>query len=210
MSIDAFFISLATVHKELAVGILLSGLGSDGTLGLKAIKEHGGITLVQDQESAIHGTMPQNAVDTNLVDFVLSPEEIPEKLLEIMWIKDSGEEIQDELFEDEAVIKQILSLLMQRSGVDFTYYKQTTIRRRIARRMAIVKIGKLADYLINLRKDAAEQQALFQNLLIPVRIWIAGCSTGQEAFSIATSLMSFWKINLRTGVFRFSLRIFLK
>ncbi|MEP7266388.1 MAG: chemotaxis protein CheB [Saprospiraceae bacterium] len=225
LSIDSFFTSLAEVHKEFAVGIILSGTGSDGTLGLKAIKEHGGISIAQDTESAAYNSMPQSAVNAGVVDFILAPEKIPAKLLQINSAFETSHVFKDEeqLPKDhEDIFKQILLLLRQRSGVDFTYYKQPTFHRRIARRMAIVKKKYTADYLKFLRTDKAEQDALFQDLLIPVtsffrdpktfktlsdtvfpallknkssdesfRVWIVGCSTGEEAFSIAICLHEF-------------------
>ncbi|WP_138992367.1 chemotaxis protein CheB [Larkinella sp. C7] len=171
LAIDVFFTSLADVHKELAIGIVLSGKGDDGTVGLKAIKEHGGVSFAQDQETAAYGDMPQSAVNAGVVDFVLTPEEMPEKLREIVrdYQKSTIGNTQEEIpKEDETAFKSMIILLQERSGVDFTYYKQNTIRRRIARRMAIGKVGKLADYLNILMGDKTEQQALFQDLLIPV------------------------------------------
>ncbi len=230
LSIDVFFTSLANVHKEFAVGIVLSGTGSDGTLGLKAIKEHGGISIAQDSESAAYDSMPQSAIHAGVVDFILAPDKIPAQLLQINsayktnhFYTNAGDENDQPLpKDDETIFKQILLLLRQRSGVDFTYYKQPTFHRRIARRIAIAKKENLADYLKLLRTDKAEQDALFQDVLIPVtsffrdpktfntlfdtifpaifknksaddpvRVWIAGCSTGEEAFSIAICLHEF-------------------
>lgn len=169
--IDIFFRSLGEVHKELAAGVVLSGTGTDGTLGLKAIKEYGGVTIAQDQSAAYHD-MPQHAVDAGVVDFILPPQEIPKQLLQIS----SNYSTVDVLLKetppakkgDESSFKQILLLLHQRSGVDFTFYKQNTIHRRLARRMALHKCLKIADYLKFLRSDKPEQAALFQDMLIPV------------------------------------------
>jgi two-component system CheB/CheR fusion protein len=235
LSIDIFFTSLADVHKEFAVGVVLSGTGSDGTLGLKAIKEQGGISIAQDLESAGYGGMPQSAINAGVVDFILAPEKIPEQLLHINStfrnthvFKIEEEELPKN---DEAVFKQIISLLRQRRGVDFTYYKQPTIRRRIARRIAITKKINLAGYLKFFRTDKAEQDALFQDILIPVtsffrgpktfqflsktilptlfkskakeeplRIWIAGCSTGEETYSLAIIINEYITLTKRDGL----------
>ncbi|NDP22644.1 MAG: PAS domain S-box protein [Paludibacter sp.] len=222
--IDIFFTSIAVFWESMAVGVVLSGTGSDGTIGLKLIKEHGGITIVQD-ESAEYGDMAQSAVNAGVVDFVLPAEKIPAHLIHIRNTYAVAHALGEEAElpkDDEAVFKQILNLLHQRSGVDFTHYKQSTVRRRIGRRMALHKKGKLDNYLSFLRSDKTEQDALFQDMLIPVtaffrdpktfesltenvfptllknkpeedaiRIWVAGCSTGEEAYSIAICLYEY-------------------
>lgn len=225
LPIDLFFTSLAEVHQSHAIGVVLSGTASDGTMGLKAIKDHGGITFAQDEESAAYEGMPHSAAQAGVVDFILPPDKIPQKLLEVVNIittNGNGLDEKNLLQQDEDVFKQILSLLRIRKGTDFTYYKQTTIRRRILRRMAINKTGELTAYLKLLRENKIEQDVLYQDLLIPVtgffrdpktfdnlceyvipniiknktagepiRFWVAGCSTGEEAYSIAICLKEF-------------------
>lgn len=223
--IDVFFTSLAAVKRTFAVGVILSGTGKDGTLGLKIIRENGGITIAQDQESAAFGDMPLSAVEAGVVDFVLPPEDVPGQLLDINKVSHTSipARKKDDLpADDAAVFKQILSLIYQHSKVDFTYYKQNTIRRRIARRIALRKSEGLEDYVTLLQSDKSEVETLFQDILIPVtsffrdentfdalcgkifpalfkhkteddsiRLWIAGCSTGEEAYSIAMCLYEF-------------------
>jgi two-component system CheB/CheR fusion protein len=232
MPIDIFFLSLAQVHQSHSVGVVLSGTGTDGTLGLKYIKEQGGITVAQEIGTAAYDSMPQSAIDADVVDFVLSPEKIPMHLSKVNGIlnkpKTADGLTAGELLEIDCYT-QILTLLRSRKGVDFKYYKQTTVHRRILRRVAILKLEKLSDYLKLLNLDKHELDILFQDMLIPVtaffrdpnifqdlsntifpelvkdksysnplRIWIAGCSTGEEAYSIGMCLYEYLSEKIST------------
>lgn len=222
MPIDVFFSSLAEVHQSHAIGIVLSGTGSDGTLGLKKIKDQGGITFAQDPGSASYVAMPQSAINAAVADFILPPAEMPQRLQQVnrtfqRSLPDPDAKENDP--KDKDSVKQVLYLLRVRKGVDFTFYKQTTIHRRILRRMALLKLENIDNYLVYLKQNYPEQENLFQDLLIPVtsffrdpntyeylcdavfpkltknrsadnplRIWIAGCSTGEEVYSIGMCL----------------------
>ena len=171
-TIDLFFSSLGHVHQSYAIGVVLSGALSDGTLGLQVIKSHGGLTFAQDEGSAAYDSMPKSAINAGVVDFVLPPEKIAERLVVINHPfhtdyskKEKSEDIPQQ---DEDVFKQILTVLRVRKGVDFSYYKKSTLKRRIIRRMALNKIEKPVDYLSHLRENKAEQDALYNDMLISV------------------------------------------
>ncbi len=172
LPVDKFFISLAEQQKELSIGIILSGNASDGTVGLRAIKTAGGLTFAQD-DSAKFKSMPASAITEGVVDVVLSPKEMAKELERISkqaniiqtTIRDTDEDIETEADED---IRNIIHLLRKSTGVDFTHYKITTIRRRIIRRMLLYKLETLKEYTQYLRQHANEVNVLYQDLLINV------------------------------------------
>ncbi|MDP2212012.1 MAG: chemotaxis protein CheB [Candidatus Aquicultor sp.] len=227
LPIDYFFRSLVEDDGGIAIGVVLSGTGSDGAEGLKAIKAQNGITFAQDLDSAEQDGMPKSASATGAVDFVMTPQEIAQELARLAalpYVKKPRGAKADELAPDleAGSLNRIFAIIHTATGADFSQYKQATIKRRIARRMSLLKIEKLQDYVTYLQENPAEAQSLYQDILIkvteffrdprafealkqevfpqivenilpeaPIRVWVPGCATGEEAYSIAISLLEF-------------------
>jgi two-component system CheB/CheR fusion protein len=224
MPIDHLFRSIAAVLGSRAIGVLLSGMGTDGTLGFQAIKAEGGITFAQDDQSARFDAMPRSAAADGCVDYVLPPGDIARQLARLVRHPYAAEpeKAAPAARRDEGAIDEIISVLRSGTAVDFTNYKRSTIRRRILRRMALRGIVEVGEYLRFLREDPAEPQSLFQDFLIrvtqffrdpevfdalrdkvfpqlvqgrnadaPVRLWVAGCASGEEVYSLAIALLEY-------------------
>jgi len=221
-AIDFFLRSLAQDQLEKAIGIILSGTSSHGTLGLQAIKANGGLAMVQHPDSAEYKSMPQNAIDSGIVDFILPPAEMPAALIKyIQHAYVSGLWTRTELAESESgQLDRVLKMLRVHTRYDFRNYRKNMIRRRVQRRMGLKHINQLHEYAELLAKNPEEAKQLLRDLLIsvtgffrdpesytvlqqsvisqwltrkdndtPLRIWIPGCATGEEAYSIAILLI---------------------
>lgn len=230
MTIDVFFRQLAEDQDGKAVGIILSGMGSDGTLGIRALKEHSGITMAQEPSSATFRDMPQSAIATGFVDYVAMPEELPELLNS--YVNASSEisqasapqtaqlqQVIPQTVALEGTLAKIFVLIRSKTGQDFSHYKRSTIMRRIERRMGLHRITNIDDYARYLQDNPPEVEILAKEMLIGVtqffrdpdmwqrlqknvlpgliqskpedsvlRVWVVGCSTGEEAYTIAIVL----------------------
>jgi len=217
LPIDFFFRSLAADLRQRSIGVILSGMGSDGTQGLKAIKEQAGLVLVQEPRSARFADMPRSAVDSGVADIVAPAEELPGRLVKYLRYAPRVAQTQaTEAARAEGEVEKVLLLIRHQTSHDFSQYKRSTILRRIERRMSLHQITTIGRYITFLRNNPQETELLFKELLIgvttffrdeaawdqlrdkvlpellarrspgrPLRAWVPGCATGEEAYSLA-------------------------
>ena len=220
LPIDYFFFSLAEERREKSIGVILSGMGSDGSLGMKAIKEQNGITVVQDPSTAKFDGMPQSAIRVTSIDILGYAQDLPLKLINFLQKSQPKDPVQEQDDKNRSNLEKIILLLRSQTGHDFSLYKKNTLIRRIERRMNVHQIEKLANYVRFLQENPEELDVLFDELLIGVtnffrdgsvweklkeealpelishlpdnytlRAWVTGCSTGEEAYSLAMAFV---------------------
>lgn len=226
LPINSFFLSLAEDQRERSIGVILSGMGSDGTLGLKAIKERAGIALVQDPASAKFDAMPRSAIEAGLADLVATADALPTKLiLYRRHLPSPGHPEHPLESKTQGALEKIVILLRAHNGNDFTLYRRSTLHRRVERRMGIHQLARIADYVRYLQENPQELDILFKELLIGVthffrdppawkeltkkvlpallakrpettvlRAWVVGCSSGEEAYSLAMAFVETVKL----------------
>ncbi len=221
-TIDALLGSLAEECQSQAIGIILSGTGADGTLGLRSVKTYGGIAMVQEPSDAEHEEMPRNALDAGVIDLAAPADELAKRLVayrqnaDVIQLPESEEALPSD---EQTTLQKIFTELQARTGHDFSHYKRSTVLRRLERRLQVTGVDTLGAYLQVLRDQSGESRALYKELLISVtrffrtpgafetledtvipslfegkapdeevRVWVAGCATGEEAYSLAMLL----------------------
>ncbi|PQO28881.1 chemotaxis protein CheB [Blastopirellula marina] len=218
LPIDVFFKSLASDLGKYAIGVVLSGTGSDGSRGIRDIHANGGLVVIQDSESAGFDGMPRASAATGVADVVCRPQSMPTKILEFIGQPTEFKrgQIEDSHASEEGELQSLFRLFRQRFGIDFAFYKAATIQRRIERRMQLSQTADLSEYLAKLSDNSDELDLLYRDLLVEVtyffrdaeafrrletdvipqlftecaeddeiRVWVSGCATGEEAYSIA-------------------------
>ena len=233
--IDFFFRSLANDLRDKAIAIVLSGTGTEGALGIRAIKGEGGMAMVQDPDNAKYDGMPRHAIATGLADYIISADKMPKELMAFVNRKTVLPPATAPSLKENDALEKVFVLIRAQTGHDFSFYKRNTILRRIDRRMALNQVTRLQDYVKYMQENPREADTLFKELLIGVtgffrdadafkalkekgieslcqnfsgdrtlRIWVPGCSTGEEAYSIAIickEVQKFSKKNIPVQIF---------